>query len=413
MIYDIKTPDFTHTDIQLPSSKSISNRVLIINALSHCPQKIGGLYMSDDIMAMTKALAQNESSIDIGAAGTAMRFLTAYFATQAGTRVLSGTERMKDRPIRLLVDALRKLGASIEYTEKEGFPPLKISGHTLTGGEIKLDGGVSSQYISALLMIAPVMINGLRLRLTGAVISRPYIDLTVGLMRRFGISVAEEDNVITVPPQQYSDIGNFSVEADWSAASYWYEMMALCRNSKATVSLSGLKADSMQGDSKIADLFDKFGVRTVFTDSGVVISKKNVTVNGLFEYDFLSMPDMAQTVVVTCAMLGIPFRFGGLQSLRIKETDRLDALCREMLKLGFVLEIHNDSALEWRGERVETNVSPVIETYQDHRMAMAFAPAALCLDHGIMIDKPEVVTKSYPSFWGDLEKAGFLIKIND
>lgn len=408
MTYRIKAPQTLQMNILLPSSKSISNRVLILNALSHHPKEINNLAVCDDTEVVEKALSEKSTPVDIGAAGTAMRFLTAYFSGQKGNYTITGTERMRNRPIRILVDALRQVGAQIEYTEKEGFPPLRIKGQTLKGGDIQLDGSVSSQYISALLMIAPVMTNGLRLHLTGEVISRPYINITTGLMRKYGVIVFEEGQTFTVPPQQYSPVENFTVESDWSAASYWYEIMALCKNDQATVSLEGLRSDSLQGDASIVGLFDRLGIQTTFTSSGVTLTKKQPEVDRLFSFDFVSMPDMAQTAVVTCALMNIPFRFTGLQSLKIKETDRLTALRTEMRKLGYPLEISNGNTLEWTGERCAAETTPVIATYEDHRMAMAFAPSSLCMNE-ITIADPQVVSKSYPSYWNDLRSAGFII----
>jgi 3-phosphoshikimate 1-carboxyvinyltransferase len=371
--------------------------------------KINNISACDDTEVVIKALGESSKNIDIGAAGTAMRFLTAYLSGQKGSYTITGTERMKNRPIKILVDALRSVGAQIEYVEKEGFPPLHIQGQTLKGGEVSLDGSTSSQYISALLMIAPVMTNGLRLHLTGNIISKPYINITIRLMRQFGVIVFEEEQTLTIPPQQYSPVKNFTVESDWSAASYWYEMIALSKDNDATVSLFGLLPDSLQGDASIVELFDKLGVKTTFTVSGAILTKKQRSVDYPFIFDFVSMPDMAQTGVVTCIMLNIPFRFSGLQSLKIKETDRLNALKTELHKFGYQLEIHNENTLEWSGERCEPETSPVIATYEDHRMAMAFAPISLCMENGINIADPEVVSKSYPMYWSDLRKAGFAI----
>ncbi|MDR0395578.1 MAG: 3-phosphoshikimate 1-carboxyvinyltransferase, partial [Tannerella sp.] len=373
MNYLIKAPEKTYVEIYLPASKSISNRVLLLNALCSHPKEIKNISVCDDTDVMIKALHDEGGEINIGAAGTAMRFLTAYLSLKKGSRTITGTERMKNRPVKLLVDALRSLGAQIEYVEKENFPPLHIEGQTLVGGEVSLDGGVSSQYISALLMIAPLMTNGLRLHLTGHVISRPYINLTIRLMRKFGVIVFEEGQCLTVPPQQYSPVEDFMVEADWSAASYWYEMVTFCENENAQVSLPGLSPDSMQGDAAIVELFDKLGVKTTFTCSGAILARKERAVDPPFTFDFVSMPDMAQTAAVACIMLGIPFKFTGLQSLRIKETDRLAALQTELGKLGYPLTIRDGNALEWNGERSDAAQSPVIATYDDHRMAMAFA----------------------------------------
>lgn len=409
MIYHIKAPQTIRTSILLPASKSISNRVLLLNALSGRPEKIDNIAVCDDTDVVVRALGEASDWMDVGAAGTAMRFLTAYFSGQDGNFTITGTERMKNRPIQILVDALRRAGAQIEYTEKEGFPPLYIKGHTLKGGSLQLDGSVSSQYISALLMVAPTMTNGLRLQLTGEVISRPYIDITIKLMRKYGVIVFEEGQTLTVPPQQYSPVEHFTVESDWSAASYWYEMIALCKHEDAAVTQEGLRSDSLQGDASIVGLFDKLGVQTAFTSSGATLSRKQPETAGSFSFDFVTMPDMAQTAVVTCALLNRPFRFTGLQSLKIKETDRLAALQAEMRKLGYPLEIHNGNTLEWTGERCAAEPMPVIATYEDHRMAMAFAPASLCMENGIKIADPGVVSKSYPAYWDDLRKAGFTL----
>ena len=409
MTYHISASNALNINILLPSSKSISNRVLILNALCKHPQKIYNISECDDTDVVIMALHTSSDMINIGAAGTAMRFLTAYLSAQKGSYTITGTERMKNRPIKILVDALRSAGASIDYIEKEGFPPLIINGKNLKGGDVFLNGSVSSQFISALLMIAPVMTNGLKLHLRGDIISKPYINLTIKLMLRYGVIVFEENQTFTIPPQQYSQVENFTVESDWSAASYWYEAMALCKNNNATISLQGLLKDSLQGDRDIVELFDKLGVKTSFTSSGVTLTKKQPALNGKFDFDFVSIPDMAQTVVVTCAALNIPFRFTGLQSLKIKETDRLEALKAELRKLGYLLEIHNENTLEWNGERCEADNSPVVATYKDHRMAMAFAPLALCIENGIRIANPEVVSKSYPLYWNDLKNAGFVI----
>ena len=392
--------------ISLPASKSISNRVAILNALSPAPQPLYNLSDSDDTAVMLDALRTDRETVDLRAAGTAMRFLTAYFASRPGCRTLTGTDRMCNRPVRILVDALRTLGAEIDYLEKEGCPPLKITGRGLSGGEVTLDAGVSSQYISALLMIAPSTTHGIRLHLTGTLVSEPYLRLTIALMRQFGIAVEEEGQTFTVRPQTVRPIP-FTVEADWSAASYWYEIAALSQT-PVEMELLGLLPDSLQGDATIASLFRSFGVYTDFTSEGRVrLTRRAVTLPGHFDYDCVRIPDMAQTLAVTCAVLRIPFRLNGLQSLRIKETDRLTALQTELRKLGVMLTEHDGKVLEWDGSRCEAEPEPVIATYDDHRMAMAFAPVALCRKEGIRIANPEVVSKSYPCFWDDLQTAGF------
>lgn len=405
MNYLIKGPALLKASVQLPASKSISNRALILNALSYSPYEIQNLSDCDDTEVMVKALNSNARDFDIKAAGTAMRFLTAFLSKVVGEWTITGTERMKNRPIKILVDALNALGGKVEYMEREGYPPLRIFGSALQGGEISLSGGVSSQYISALLMIAPLMENGLTLSLEGNIISKPYIHLTLQLMELFGVKAEWNGQVIKVQPQEYNPI-RFTVESDWSAASYWYSMMALSKN--AEIELSGLFKNSLQGDAAGAKLFAQLGVGTTFTDRGVVLKRTGNLAKKLV-YNFVNEPDLAQTFVVACVFLNIPFRFTGLQSLKIKETDRIVALKTELSKLGYILTDSNDSILEWNGERCEPEDNPVIATYEDHRMAMAFAPAALVRPEGIEIAHPEVVTKSYPRYWDDLKAAGFII----
>ena len=406
MKYLIKAPEERlRASVQLPASKSISNRALILNALSYSPYDIQNLSDCDDTEVMVKALNSDSRDFDIKAAGTAMRFLTAFLSKLVGEWTITGTERMKNRPIKLLVDALNSLGARIEYIEKEGYPPLRIFGSALQGGEISLAGGVSSQYISALLMIAPLMEKGLTLHLEGNIISRPYINLTLQLMEQFGVKAIWNGQTIKILPQEYKPI-RFTVESDWSAASYWYSIMALSKN--AEIELLGLFKNSLQGDAAGAKLFAQLGVGTTFTDRGVVLKYNGNAVKKLI-YNFVNEPDLAQTFVVTCVLLNIPFRFTGLQSLKIKETDRIEALKTELRKLGYLLTDSNDSILEWNGERCEPEADPIIATYEDHRMAMAFAPAALVLPKGLKVADPEVVTKSYPAYWEDLRKAGFAL----
>lgn len=405
MNYKIKGPAALRAVVPPPASKSISNRALILNALSYSPYEIVNLSDCDDTAVMVEALNSNGKDFNIKAAGTAMRFLTAFLSKVIGEWTLTGTERMKNRPIKILVDALNSVGARIEYMEKEGYPPLRIFGSALQGGEIALSGGVSSQYISALLMIAPLMEKGLTLQLEGNIISKPYIRLTLQLMKQFGVKGDWREQTIRVAPQEYSPI-RFTVESDWSAASYWYAMTALSKN--AEIELLGLFKDSLQGDAAGAGLFSQVGVKTVFTERGVLL-KRNGNRPEKLVYDFVNEPDLAQTFVVTCVLLHIPFRFTGLQSLKIKETDRIEALKTELRKLGFLLTDRNDSILEWNGERCAPETDPVIATYEDHRMAMAFAPAALVLPEGIRIAEPGVVSKSYPRYWDDLKAAGFTI----
>ena len=402
----VTAPAKIHTTIQLPSSKSISNRALIINALGNGTHHPENLSDCDDTRVMIRALNDDKETIDIMAAGTAMRFLTAYLSVTPGTRIITGTERMQQRPIQVLVNALRELGADIEYVANDCFPPLRITGRELRKDTISLPGNVSSQYISALLMIAPVLTNGLTIRLTGDIISRPYINLTLQLMNDFGVRAEwTDDHRLKVEPQAYHSTP-FYVESDWSAASYWYQIVALSK--EAEVTLPGLFKDSYQGDSQVAGIFRSLGVETIYKDKTVILKKNGKSVERL-DYDFINQPDLAQTFVVTCALLNIPFRFSGLQSLKIKETDRMAALITEMRKLGYILHETDGSVLSWEGERCTTEEHPAIDTYEDHRMAMAFAPTCLALPE-ILINNPQVVSKSYPRYWEDLRQAGFIIK---
>lgn len=404
MQYLLNAPASLYATVQLPASKSISNRALILHALSGGSTRPENLSDCDDTQVMIRALDHMPDVIDIHAAGTAMRFLTAYLCVTPGTHTITGTERMQQRPIRILVDALRTLGARIDYAGNEGFPPLCINGTQLTGSEIELAGNVSSQYISALLMIGAVLPVGLKLRLTGNIISRPYINLTLQLMHDFGAQAGwTSESSIDVTPGGYRDTP-FRVESDWSAASYWYQMTALATGSPE-VELLGLFANSAQGDSRGAELFARLGVQTEYTPQGVKLRKQGHPVVRLDE-DLVDIPDLAQTFVVTCCLLDVPFRFTGLQSLKIKETDRICALITELRKLGYVVHAEQDSILWWDGERCPADEQPGIDTYEDHRMAMAFAPACLVCP-SIRINEPQVVSKSYPRYWDDLQAAGF------
>lgn len=413
MYYLITPPSHLKVSLRLPASKSISNRALILHALSHGKGLPGNLSDCDDTRVMTEALTGQNPCIDIGAAGTAMRFLTAYFSATPGVRTLFGTPRMQQRPIRALVDALRQMGADIGYGGNEGFPPLHINGRKLHSARIVLPGDISSQYISALLMIGPTLAEGLSLQLTGDIISRPYIDLTLHLMHAFGANADWiSPNEINVSPGGYRDTP-FTVESDWSAASYWYEMLFLASAKHAPIShrdveLHGLLARSHQGDSRGANLFNRLGIRTVFNEGDSVWIRCHDSPLAHLEEDMTDIPDLTQTFVVTCCLRGITFRFTGLKSLKIKETDRISALVNEMRKLGYVLRTDNASMLCWSGERCPATPSPVISTYDDHRMAMAFAPACLLIDE-IRIENPQVVTKSYPGYWDDMRQAGFNI----
>ena len=411
--YRLKAPERLNQTIQLPASKSISNRALIIYALSGGRNLPENLSDCDDTEVIIDALRYMPDEINIKAAGTAMRFMTAYLSVMRGTHIITGTDRMKHRPIAILVDALRRLGANIEYVGEEGYPPLKITGKKLAGGFLEIPGNVSSQYISALLMIGPMLKEGLTLQLTGEIISRPYIDLTLWMMGEFGAEAEwSSADTITVDHKPYKG-RDYYIESDWSGASYWYEMVALSNDRNAEVRLTGLMDGSMQGDSTSRYIFSLLGVKTIFETQtkGVpqmVTLKKNGRGVTKLEYDFVNAPDLAQTFVVTCAALDIPFHFKGLATLKIKETDRIEALKREMAKLGYVIHDANDSELYWDGERCEPQLELGIDTYEDHRMALAFAPFAM-KQEGLIINNPQVVTKSYPKFWEDLKSTGFEI----
>ncbi|MBP9016134.1 MAG: 3-phosphoshikimate 1-carboxyvinyltransferase [Paludibacteraceae bacterium] len=392
-----------HLDISLPASKSISNRALIINALSGSRSEIRNLSDCDDTQVLIRALKMDQSIINVGAAGTAMRFLTAYLAMTEGEWTLTGSERMKQRPVKLLVEALNNLGAEIQYLDKHGFPPLFINGKKLKGGTIHLDGSVSSQYISALMMTAPCMQEGLNIVLEGEIISLPYILMTMNMMKEFGVEVKFLTNRIEITPQFYKPV-DFSVESDWSAASYWFEILSLV--GEGEIFLKGLHQNSYQGDSKVSELFDNLGVSVQYFSDGVLLMPNKVNID-YFNYDFINQPDLAQTFVVCCCLKNIPFHFKGLKSLKIKETDRIEALKTELAKFGFLLTEPAAGELAWSGEKKEAchfeeTGEIFIETYDDHRMAMAFAPAALMFP--VAIEHPEVVSKSYPTFWDDIEK---------
>lgn len=412
--YRLTAPCRLEATISLPASKSISNRALIIYALSGGKNMPSNLSDCDDTEVIINALRNMPEEIDIKAAGTAMRFMTAYLSVMEGTHILTGTERMKHRPISILVDALRKLGANIEYVGTEGYPPLRITGQSLNGGLLEIPGNVSSQYISALLMTAPMLKEGMTLHLLGDIISRPYIDLTLWMMGEFGADAEWFSNdTIVVKPQPYKSRDYF-IESDWSGASYWYEMMALCADKRSEVKLTGLMDGSKQGDSTTRYIFSLLGVKTQFESKQAGIAqtvtlKQNGRCVPKLEYDFINSPDLAQTFVVTCAAKGIPFHFKGLSTLKIKETDRIEALKTEMRKLGYVLQDHNNSELIWDGERCDPSFEQGIDTYEDHRMALAFAPYAFLHDE-LIINNPQVVTKSYPHYWEDLRLAGFTIE---
>lgn len=410
--YEITAPKNLEATINLPASKSISNRALIIHALcgGQWPENMSDC---DDTHAVVNALRNMPETINVGAAGTAMRFLTAYISVIQGHHTITGSERMCHRPIGVLVDALRMLGATISYEGEEGFPPLRICGHPLLGGKLEIPGSVSSQFISALLLIGPATKHGLTLHLTGEIVSRPYIDLTIHVMHGFGANVEwTSPDTIEVKAKPYED-SCYLIENDWSASSYWYEMASLYPSGSVDVVLKGLEDSSRQGDSVVKYIFSLLGVKTSFEEarSGKPTSVKltrHLDHVAKLTYDFINCPDLAQTIIATCCALDIPFHFTGLASLRIKETDRLESMRKELGKLGFVISVENDSEMTWDGTKCEATME-AIDTYEDHRMAMAFAPLAVKFP-GLRINNPEVVSKSYPSYWDDLSMAGFIIK---
>lgn len=412
--YSPNLPAMLRATINLPSSKSISNRALLLCALSGPDSSVERMSNCDDTYVMWRALTQRPATVDIMAAGTAMRFMTAYFAICRGEEhTITGTERMRQRPIKVLVDALRQLGADISYVDNEGYPPLHVKGRSLQGGRISLPASVSSQYISALLLVAPTMAQGLTLELVGDIISRPYINMTVSMMRTFGADIEWTDaHTLHVAPHAYLSDVIYPVESDWSAASYWYEMMALTPDAGATVTLPWLYKESLQGDSAVSRYFEPLGVHTAYdTEHELVVLTKCADAllpeDQTYELDLIGQPDLAQTLVVACAMLRRPFKFSGLRSLRIKETDRMAALQAELAKFGIALGIEADDVLyidSYADGTPHYNGRPIV-TYHDHRMAMAFAPAAMVCE-GVQIANPEVVSKSYPRYWEDLEGLG-------
>lgn len=384
----------------LPASKSISNRVLILDALSGGQSELLNLSSANDTVLMKQLLHTEGEVVDVEDAGTTMRFLTAYFAVTGKQKILTGTDRMKLRPIGLLVDALRQIGVTIEYLEQEGFPPIQIKGFSgQKTNTISIRGDVSSQYISALMMIAPILPEGLTLTITGKVGSRPYIEMTASLMRKFFGTAVVNDSTLEIPPLHYSPC-RYSVESDWSAASYWFAFTAMAQ--EAEITLPNIALRSLQGDRSIVDIMEQLGVLAEPRGNDLSLRKKES--HRELVWDFTHCPDLAQTVAVVCAVKGIHGTFTGLESLRIKETDRIKALQQELFKLGAGLQ---EEAGQWKlipTQHLPENL-PVINTYLDHRMAMAFAPLAMLRD--VTLENPAVVRKSYPDFWKDLSGLGF------
>ena len=386
MNYKISHPtNVVECEIDLPASKSISNRLIIIQALCKEKFSITNLSNSEDTKSLQKALKDTTNTIDIGDAGTSFRFLTAYLSSLVGSRfILTGSNRMKERPIKELVDALLKLGVEIKYLDKIGFPPLAISGSDIKENKVTIDGKISSQFISALLLIAPTLKNGIKLKILSKIVSKPYIIMTLKLMGEFGIFHTWQENTIEIKPQKYI-AKDYDIEADWSAASFWYEIAALSRS--CNIILNGLSKNSIQGDRKVIELFKNLGVQTKFKNGSTILTKKKENIISK-EINLINTPDLYQPFKCTLFSKNLTTKFLGLQTLKIKETNRITAVEKELLKL---------------------NTTKKITTYKDHRMAMSFAP--LCLKYDtLQINDVDVVNKSYPNFWNDFKKGGFIIK---
>ncbi|MEN8138429.1 MAG: 3-phosphoshikimate 1-carboxyvinyltransferase [Bacteroidota bacterium] len=389
-------------EIQVGGSKSESNRLLILQALSEDKFKIENLSNSKDTSLMLAALSNNGDEINIGMAGTAMRFLTAYLSVQEGREViLTGSERMKQRPIGELVEALKSIGADIEYTEDKGYPPLKIKGKKLQGGKITLNSGISSQFITALMLIAPTMEKGLKIALKGKVVSLPYINMSIQLLQKVGIYASMDKKIISINNGKIYSDQPIAVESDWSSASYHYSLIASAED--ASILLGTYRRESFQGDSALADYYRSLGVETIYLQDKIRLQKAPIFEKpDLIEFDLNQQPDIAQTIAVSCFNLGIACKLTGLETLRIKETDRLFALKTELEKLGASVVITDSSLSLSASEKIVSGVR--IDTYDDHRMAMAFAPLAMKSE--VFIENPDVVEKSYPDFWDHLNKLG-------
>ncbi len=391
--------------ISITGSKSETNRLLLLQAL-YPNLEITNISNSDDSKVMIEAFKKQTTEIDVHHAGTAMRFLTAFFAIQEGREVvLTGSSRMKERPIKILVETLNQLGAEISYIENEGFPPIHIKGKKLLKNKVSLPANVSSQYISALLLIAPKLENGLELTLEGEITSMPYIKMTLALLNEIGIETSFLNKIVTVKPKLSIVNCQLSIESDWSSASYWFSIVALSEIG-TKIALSSFKKNSLQGDSALVEIYKNFGVEIVFNkkNSITIFKSQNLKLETL-NLELQNSPDIAQTIAVTCFGMGIGCHLTGLHTLKIKETDRLEALKNELSKLGAIITVTNDSLTLEPSEKINENIS--IKTYQDHRMAMAFAPLALRVP--IIIEDAEVVSKSYPTFWEDLKSVGFQI----
>ncbi len=414
MIYRIsKSPKSLLGEINLPTSKSESNRALIIRALSTNKFEILNQSTADDTAVLNSLLSEAKSSkhFDVGHAGTAMRFLTAYFSLQEGTRVLTGSARMKERPIKYLVDALKQLGAEITYLEKEGYPPLEIKGKALKGGEIVIDGSMSSQYLSALAMIAPTLPDGLKIHLKGEIISKPYLAMTLNMMELFGVKSTWKNSRIEIAPQAYNENKrtSYTIEADWSSASYWYQIAAFAK--EVDFKILGLRKNSLQGDAALKEFFEPLGVETNFIEGGIHLAKKQIAIPvDNIHIELMNTPDIAQTLAVTYAAKEIYAELYGLRTLRIKETDRIKALIAELKKIGVsAIDLDIGNLLIPKIKKAIHPPTSFFKTYNDHRMAMCLTPLSMLFEK-IEIEDPLVVSKSYPGFWKDLKSVGFVVE---
>ena len=401
-----KASSINHSTIHLPGSKSISNRILIIKALSGLDFTIRNSSDSDDTKHLNEALQYytNSNLINVGHAGTDMRFLTAFLSLKNGSYELTGSDRLQQRPVKDLVEVLKTLGADISYKNKEGYPPLLISGKQLSGGKVEISGSVSSQFITALLLVAPYFTNGLELTIIGDLVSKPYVNMTVELMKEFGASVIWKDHEICVQPLPYTYTKKeFLVESDWSAASYYYSIVALSKLN-TSLPINGLFQKSLQADSVSAEIYKNFGVTTSYSENEITITKSTTVLKLALEYNFIECPDIAQTVVCTSVGLQIPFTFTGLQTLKVKETDRIVALKNEFAKFGIELVV-SDNSIQWLVTKSLSKSNVSIAAYNDHRMAMSFATLSVLLDE-VIIEDANVVSKSYPLFWEHLKSIG-------
>lgn len=394
-------------EIELPASKSISNRVLIINAISNSFEFIENLSNSDDTKSIFNVLYSNTNTFDVGDGGASMRFLTAYLSGIVGKWTITGSERLNKRPIAPLVDALNSIGAQISYLEEDGCPPLEIMGSNIIEKEVKIPGDISSQFISALILIAPRLKEGLDIVIEGECVSKSYINMTLSLIKDFGISYSFINNIISIKSGSYKHMP-YSIEADWTAASYLYSILAISGNRDIRIKLNGLKHISIQGDKQQIQLWSKLGIKTAFTNKGVYISKEKDPIKSL-KYDFTDMPDIVQTFAVACCQLGVQFEFKGLSTLVNKETNRIKALYTELRKIGFMVETNFTDSISWTGEGQLIEEDILIETYNDHRMAMSFAPL-LQLSEKMSISDTSVVSKSFPNFWKEVSKLNIVNK---